>query len=105
MTVDFLTNDQTYNKTEEEFADWLRSVDWVNDCNNESDVYTLLPWQETCADYLWNTTNDDVMEFLEDRQRRLIERLAYALWEQEGYPSGKDVEHWTLAEKEVWKIV
>jgi len=112
----------SFNKTEEEFATWLESVEWNN---TEDNQFSLFPWQESCTDYLWDTvdtvslfpwqesctdylrdTVDTVtMVFLEDRQRRLIEKLAYSLWEKEGYPDGQDAEHWFLAEKAVWQIV
>ena len=35
-----------------------------------------------------------------DREER-IRRRAYALWEQQGRPDGKDVEHWLRAEAEI----
>jgi DUF2934 family protein len=35
-----------------------------------------------------------------DRQRR-IEQRAYALWEAEGRPYGKDEEHWDRAAREI----
>ncbi len=35
-----------------------------------------------------------------DRQRR-IEQRAYALWEAEGQPYGKDEEHWHRAVREI----
>ena len=29
-----------------------------------------------------------------------IKKRAYAIWEEEGYPSGRDVEHWAQASSE-----
>ncbi len=34
------------------------------------------------------------------REERLRER-AYALWEAEGRPEGREVEHWSMAEREL----
>jgi hypothetical protein len=34
-----------------------------------------------------------------DRQDR-IRRRAYQIWEEEGWPEGRQVEHWTRAERE-----
>ena len=33
-------------------------------------------------------------------QENWIKHRAYELWEQEGYPSGKDIEHWERAKLE-----
>jgi hypothetical protein len=30
-----------------------------------------------------------------------IRKLAYSIWEQEGYPDGKDIDHWLQAEREI----
>jgi len=35
-----------------------------------------------------------------ERERRIRER-AYAIWEEEGRPSGREHEHWTQAEDEI----
>jgi hypothetical protein len=35
-----------------------------------------------------------------ERERRIRER-AYAIWEREGRPHGKDLEHWRRAEAEI----
>ncbi len=32
---------------------------------------------------------------------QLIRERAYAIWEQEGYPAGRDLEHWIAAEREI----
>lgn len=31
-----------------------------------------------------------------------IRKIAYELWEEEGYPEGKEAEHWHRAEK-IWE--
>ena len=31
-----------------------------------------------------------------------IRRLAYSIWEREGYPEGRDIEHWLKAET-IWR--
>ena len=31
-----------------------------------------------------------------------IRRLAYSIWEKEGYPHGRDIEHWLKAET-IWQ--
>jgi hypothetical protein len=31
-----------------------------------------------------------------------IRRLAYSIWEKEGYPEGRDIEHWLKAET-LWR--
>lgn len=35
-----------------------------------------------------------------DRERRIRQR-AYALWEDEGYPEGRELDHWERAEREI----
>jgi hypothetical protein len=35
-----------------------------------------------------------------DRERRVRER-AYAIWEREGRPQGREAEHWLEAEREI----
>lgn len=35
-----------------------------------------------------------------ESEQEWISRRAYALWEEEGYPSGKDTEHWERARQE-----
>jgi hypothetical protein len=35
-----------------------------------------------------------------ERERRIRER-AYQIWEEEGRPSGRELEHWTQAEGEI----
>lgn len=30
-----------------------------------------------------------------------IRKVAYNIWEQEGYPDGKDIDHWLQAEREI----
>jgi hypothetical protein len=35
-----------------------------------------------------------------EREQRIRDR-AYAIWEAEGYPDGKDLEHWLRAEAEI----
>jgi hypothetical protein len=33
--------------------------------------------------------------------RQLIASRAYQIWEEQGYPDGRDLEHWITAEQEV----
>lgn len=35
------------------------------------------------------------------QRKQAIRERAYAIWQQEGYPDGKDVSHWLLAEAEI----
>jgi Protein of unknown function (DUF2934) len=35
----------------------------------------------------------------------LIREGAYAIWEQEGKPDGRDLDHWLQAEAEIWHDV
>jgi Protein of unknown function (DUF2934) len=36
-----------------------------------------------------------------EQKEQAIRERAYALWEEEGRPDGKDLEHWRRAEDEV----
>jgi hypothetical protein len=38
---------------------------------------------------------------MEDETQRVIRERAYALWEAEGRPEGRALEHWRRAEREV----
>ena len=40
-----------------------------------------------------------------DFEQDWIERRAYALWEEEGYPAGRDSEHWDKAKEEFDALV
>lgn len=37
-----------------------------------------------------------------DRQARISE-AAYRIWQREGFPEGRDIEHWLEAEREVFE--
>ena len=37
----------------------------------------------------------------DERQQQVIRERAYAIWEQEGHPDGKDLAHWLQAETEI----
>jgi hypothetical protein len=36
-----------------------------------------------------------------DNRREQVSKRAYAIWEAEGYPHGRDREHWRQAEAEI----
>lgn len=44
-----------------------------------------------------------VGEGLTETERDLIRRRAHAIWCEEGYPQGRDREHWEKAELQVLK--
>lgn len=44
-------------------------------------------------------TSQDSAAYAEDREARIRER-AREIWENQGQPEGKDLEHWMEAEKE-----
>ena len=37
----------------------------------------------------------------DERQQQVIRERAYAIWEQEGHPYGKDLANWLQAETEI----
>lgn len=38
---------------------------------------------------------------LEGQRKKLVEERAYAIWEEEGRPHGRDLEHWARAEQDI----
>lgn len=41
---------------------------------------------------------------MDSSKHQAIAQRAYALWEQEGRPDGRDVEHWRQAEEELARL-
>ncbi len=42
---------------------------------------------------------------LRGQQRKMIEERAYEIWEREGRPDGRDLEHWAMAEREIADMI
>ena len=44
-------------------------------------------------------TDDELLE--KDRREHAVRERAYEIWENEGCPHGRDLEHWLSAEQQV----
>jgi hypothetical protein len=44
-------------------------------------------------------TGGNILDSSQQTQHQAIQQKAYSIWEAEGHPHGKDVEHWLRAER------
>jgi hypothetical protein len=60
-----------------------------------------MPWNPCRAAVVQGTHRARQAIGMEDETQRVIRERAYALWEAEGRPKGRALEHWRQAEREV----
>ena len=48
---------------------------------------------------VWTEAGGNIVDSSQQTQHQAIQQQAYSIWEAEGRPHGKDVEHWLRAQR------